>query len=114
MAGPVYSFGPFRLEAHERRLLRDGSEVSLPGKAFDTLLLLVEGAGSLQRQQDLMDRLWPDSFVEPNNLQYNVSLIRRALEGADGRGAANGPRPGLPAGGGRTRGWERRRPSARR
>ena len=31
-----------------------------------------------------MDRLWPDSFVEPNNLQYNVSLIRRALEGADG------------------------------
>lgn len=84
MAGPVYSFGPFRLEAHERRLLRDGSAVSLPGKAFDTLLLLVEGAGNLQRQQTLMDRLWPDSFVEPNNLQYNVSLIRRALEGADG------------------------------
>ena len=84
MAGPVYSFGPFRLEARERRLLRDGSAVSLPGKAFDTLLLLVEGAGSLQRQQELIDRLWPDTFVEPNNLQYNISLIRRALDGATG------------------------------
>ncbi|HZJ54582.1 MAG TPA: alpha/beta fold hydrolase [Myxococcaceae bacterium] len=84
MAGPVYSFGPFRLEARERRLVRDGSAVPLPGKAFDTLLLLVEGAGSLQRQQELIDRLWPDTFVEPNNLQYNISLIRRALEGATG------------------------------
>jgi pimeloyl-ACP methyl ester carboxylesterase/DNA-binding winged helix-turn-helix (wHTH) protein len=84
VAGPNYSFGPFRLEAHERRLLRDGAEVSLPGKAFDTLLLLVEGAGSLQPQQALIERLWPDTFVEPNNLQYNVSLIRRALEGASG------------------------------
>ena len=84
VAGPIYSFGPFRLEAHERRLLRDGAEVSLPGKAFDTLLLLVEGAGSLQPQQVLIERLWPDTFVEPNNLQYNVSLIRRALEGASG------------------------------
>ena len=84
MAGPIYSFGPFRLEAHERRLVRDGAEVSLPGKAFDTLLLLVEGAGSLQPQQALIEHLWPDTFVEPNNLQYNVSLIRRALEGASG------------------------------
>jgi len=84
VAGPVYTFGPFRLEARERRLLRDGAVVSIPGKAFDTLVLLVEGAGSLQRQQELIDRLWPDTFVEPNNLQYNVSLLRRVLEGADG------------------------------
>ncbi len=84
MAGQVYTFGPFRLEARERRLLRDGAPVSLSGKAFDTLVLLVEGAGALQRQQVLMDRLWPGSFVEPNNLQVNVSLIRRVLEGAPG------------------------------
>ena len=51
MAGPVYSFGPFHLEAQERRLTRDGTALSLPGKAFDTLLLLVEGAGSLAKQE---------------------------------------------------------------
>lgn len=80
----TYEFGPFRLETHERRLLRDGAAVPLTGKAFDTLALLVEGAGTLQRQQALIDRLWPDAFVEPNNLQHNISLIRRALKGAAG------------------------------
>jgi pimeloyl-ACP methyl ester carboxylesterase/DNA-binding winged helix-turn-helix (wHTH) protein len=80
----VYTFGPFRLEADERRLLRDGELVPLAGKAFDTLLLLVQGSGTLQQQRTLLDRLWPDTFVEPNNLQYNVSLVRRALRDAPG------------------------------
>lgn len=80
--GKVYAFGPFRLEVEQRRLLRDGEVVPLAGKAFDTLTLLVEGAGALQKQRSLVDRLWPDVVVEPNNLQYNVSLVRRALRGA--------------------------------
>lgn len=75
----VYTFGPFRLEASERRLLRDGQLVPLAGKTFDLLEILVEGAGALQKQPQLMDRLWPDVVVEQNNLQYHVSLIRRAL-----------------------------------
>ena len=79
-----YAFGPFRLEVDERRLLREGELVALAGKAFDTLRLLVEGAGALQKQESLMDRLWPDVAVEPNNLQYNVSLVRRALADAPG------------------------------
>ena len=80
----VYLFGSFRLEVGERRLLREGEVVQLAGKAFDTLRLLVEGAGTLQKQESLMDRLWPDVAVEQNNLQYNVSLVRRALAGAAG------------------------------
>lgn len=55
----TYVFGPFRLEIHERRLLRDGDVVPLTGKAFDTLVLLVENAGTLQKQEALIDTLWP-------------------------------------------------------
>jgi pimeloyl-ACP methyl ester carboxylesterase/DNA-binding winged helix-turn-helix (wHTH) protein len=80
----VYLFGPFRLEVGERRLLREGELVPLLGKAFDTLVLLVEGANALQKQHVLMDRLWPDVAVEQNNLQQNVSLVRRALANARG------------------------------
>jgi pimeloyl-ACP methyl ester carboxylesterase/DNA-binding winged helix-turn-helix (wHTH) protein len=80
----VYLFGPFRLEVLERRLLRDGELVPLLGKAFDTLVLLVEGAGALQKQRVLMDRLWPDVAVEQNSLQQNISLVRRALSDAAG------------------------------
>lgn len=75
----VYQIGPFRLDVFERTLMRDGEAVALFGKAFDTLVALVEGAGTLQTQQSLLDRIWPNVIVEPNSLQQNISLIRRAL-----------------------------------
>ncbi len=84
VACTIYTFGPFRLDTRERQLSKDGVVVPLAGKAFDTLVIFVEHAGTLLRQQDLMDRLWPDTFVEPNSLQSNVSLVRRAIEGVAG------------------------------
>lgn len=75
----VYLFGPFRLDLRERRLSRDGALIPLLGKAFDTLVLLVQGAGALQKQHELLDRLWPDVVVEQNNLQQNISIVRKAL-----------------------------------
>ena len=78
----VYTFGPFRLEVGERRLFRDDGLVALTGKAFDLLQLFLESAGALLKQDTLMDQLWPDVVVDQNNLQYNVSLVRRALAGA--------------------------------
>lgn len=83
-SGKVYTFGPFRLETGERRLLKAEELVPLTGKTLDLLEILVGGAGTLQRQQQLMDRLWPDVVVEQNNLQYHVSLLRRALGDVEG------------------------------
>lgn len=80
----AYAFGPFRLEVGERRLLRDGAPVALAGKAFDALVALVEGANALQKQEALMDRLWPGIAVEQNSLQQCVSLVRKALNDAPG------------------------------
>ena len=75
----LYEFGPFRLDAQERLLLRDREIVPLTPKAFDMLLALVENSGRLLGKQELMQRLWPDSFVEEGSLAQNVSLLRRAL-----------------------------------
>ena len=73
----VFEVGAFRLEAFERRLTRDGEVIPLFGKAFDTLLALVEGgADMLQEQEALIDRIWPNVAVEPNSLQQNISLVR--------------------------------------
>ena len=80
-----YEFGPFRLEVAERRLLRAGEPVSLPPKAFDTLLLLVERRGHVVKKDEIISRLWPDTFVEENNLTQYISLLRKALgDGRDG------------------------------
>ena len=75
----VFRFNEFQLEVVERRLLRDGEPVPLRAKVFDTLAILVENHGRLIRKDDLMRRLWPDSIVEENNLDHNISKIRRAL-----------------------------------
>jgi pimeloyl-ACP methyl ester carboxylesterase/DNA-binding winged helix-turn-helix (wHTH) protein len=82
----VYEFGPFRLEPAEHRLVREDRSVALTGKAFNTLLALVERHGTLVSKQDLMSAVWPQITVEENNLDRNISTLRKALgEQADGR-----------------------------
>lgn len=82
----LYEFGLFRLDAGERLLLRDGVIVPLTPKAFDVLLVLVEQAGHLLEKDALMKTVWPDSFVEENNLADNISRLRKALgEGENGQ-----------------------------
>jgi DNA-binding winged helix-turn-helix (wHTH) protein/TolB-like protein len=80
----VYEFGPFRLDATERRLRRDGQPVPLPPKVFDTLIVLVENSGHLVTKDELMSRLWPDSFVEEGTITRNISDLRKALGEATG------------------------------
>lgn len=84
-ANRSYEFGPFRLDAEERQLFREGAPVPLPPKVFETLLALVEHNGHIQGKEELMKRVWPDTFVEENNLTKNISELRKVLgEGQNG------------------------------
>jgi TolB-like protein/DNA-binding winged helix-turn-helix (wHTH) protein/Tfp pilus assembly protein PilF len=74
-----YEFGPFRIDAAERMLLRDGQPVPLTPKAFDALLLFVESGGRTIETNDLMNKLWPESFVEEGNLKVTIFKLRKAL-----------------------------------
>ncbi len=80
----LYEFGPFRLEARERRLLKEGRPIALQPKVFDTLRLLVENAGHIVTKTELMAFLWPETAVEEGNLTKNIWLIRKALGEAEG------------------------------
>ncbi len=75
----VYDFGPFRLDPTERRLLRHDQPVALTPKCFDLLVILVENSGHLISKEELLERLWPDQFVEESNLSFNISTLRKAL-----------------------------------
>jgi len=75
----LYEFGPFRLDPVKRRLLRDGEPVPLTPKAFDTLLALVRQSGKTVEKDDLMRRVWPGAVVEENNLNQNITALRRSL-----------------------------------
>lgn len=77
----IWEFGPFRLDEAERLLLRNGGPVGLTPKVFDTLLVLLERSGHLIEKDELMARLWPDTFVEESALTRNISDLRKALGG---------------------------------
>jgi pimeloyl-ACP methyl ester carboxylesterase/DNA-binding winged helix-turn-helix (wHTH) protein len=75
-----YRFGQFRIDVEERRLFDGGgAAVVLTPKAFDTLLYLVQNGGRIVGREELMREVWPDSFVEENNLTQNISTLRKAL-----------------------------------
>jgi TolB-like protein/DNA-binding winged helix-turn-helix (wHTH) protein len=81
----IFEFGSFRLNPAERLLLRDQAPVHLPPKAFDALLVLVENRGHLLEKDELLRKVWPDTFVEESNLAQHISLLRKALQdGEDG------------------------------
>ena len=75
----AYRFGPFQLDVRERRLSRGCDAIPLRLKVFDTLRVLVENAGRLVTKQELLDTVWPETTVEENNLNHNVSVLRKAL-----------------------------------
>lgn len=75
----AYQFGPFRLIPGEGVLLRGEEIVPLPVKALAVLSLLVRHRGRVLQKNDLIENVWPDCYVEDNNLTQNISAIRRAL-----------------------------------
>jgi TolB-like protein/DNA-binding winged helix-turn-helix (wHTH) protein/Flp pilus assembly protein TadD len=74
-----YEFGPFRLDPSKRRLLRDGETLRLTPKAFDLLLVLVEENGRTVEKDELLERVWAGTIVEENNLNQNITALRKLL-----------------------------------
>src|SRR5689334_18388837 len=74
-----YLFDGFRVDVNERLLFKDNREAPLTPKVFDTLLVLLENSRHVMTKKELMRQVWPDSFVEENNLAQNISILRKAL-----------------------------------
>ena len=82
--GEVYEFGDFRVDAEKRLLVRRGQGVSLTPKVFETLLHLLRHREKTVDKNELMQAVWPDTAVEENNLNQNISTLRRVLGEARG------------------------------
>lgn len=75
----LYEFGPFQIDPDHRQLLRENQPVPLQPKAFDILLALVENSGNVVSKDDLLKRVWPDTFVEEANLSQHIFVLRKTL-----------------------------------
>lgn len=79
----TWTFGPFTVDAREGRLTREGDRVAITPKAFETLVVLLSRRGQLVTRRDLLDALWPDTYVGDASLTTLIWTIRRALDGSD-------------------------------
>src|SRR5215213_8116235 len=77
--GHILQFKDFTIDTDQRVLLREGLPVALAPKVFETLLALVENHGRIVLKEELMKRLWPDTFVEEANLTFNIQQLRKSL-----------------------------------
>lgn len=79
MGENAYEFGPYRLDPRKRVLACEGRPIGLTPKALDVLLVLVENRDRALDKDELLRTVWPDTFVEENNLVRNISSLRKAL-----------------------------------
>ena len=74
-----YKFGRFELRQDAQQLLVDDQPAPLGKRAFDILRVLIERRGALVTKDELLDLVWPGLVVEENNLQVQVSALRKIL-----------------------------------
>lgn len=74
-----YRFDGFELDTSERLLYREGQPVGLGARAIALLTALLGRPGRLLTKAELLDRVWPGLVVEENNLQAQVSALRKVL-----------------------------------
>lgn len=75
----IYSFGPFHIDAGRLLLIFEGTPLPLGPKVVETLLALVERPGEVCSKAELLDRIWPQGYVEEANLAQNVYVLRKTL-----------------------------------
>ena len=75
----VHDFGPYRVDVALSRLERAGEPITIPPKTFDLLVLLARNTHRVMTKTELMETLWPNTFVEEGNLTQHIYTLRKAL-----------------------------------
>jgi predicted ATPase/DNA-binding winged helix-turn-helix (wHTH) protein len=78
----MVSLGQASVSLELREVFRSGVPLRVGTRAFDILELLISCPGQLVTKDEILQRVWPDTVVEENNLQVHISALRKAL-GAD-------------------------------
>mgnify|MGYP003673854998 CR=1 FL=1 len=72
-------FGNFEVRPGERSLVVDGQVASLGSRAFDILIFLIEHRERVVTKDELLERVWPGTFVEESNLTVHIAALRKLL-----------------------------------
>lgn len=71
--------GALQVFLDRREIRANGEPLRIGSRAFDILELLIHANGALVSKDDIMQRVWPRTVVEENNLQVHIAALRKAL-----------------------------------
>src|SRR5215472_10976621 len=83
----LYEFGPYRLNPAQQLLTEGSKKIPLTPKAFQTLLVLVENRDRVVEKEELLQKIWPNTFVEQATLAQNIFTLRKQLQDDGGEAA---------------------------
>ena len=72
-------FEPFALDIANQCLWHNGAQIALQPKPFAVLRYLVENPGRLITHDELLDKLWPETYVQPQVLRTYMLELRKVL-----------------------------------
>ena len=75
-----YVFGPYILETSSASLWRGSVQIPLTRKRYEILLMLIENAGRVTIKEEILEKIWPDQYIDEANLANNIHAIRRLIE----------------------------------
>ncbi len=75
-----YVFDEYELDTQTCELRRAGVPIALTPKAYAVLTYLIEHRDRLVSKEELLEALWPDTYVDDSAVKRNIMAIRRALE----------------------------------
>ncbi len=79
MARTIFEFNGFLLDSGEQRFQKDGNDIVLPPRVFAVLRVFLENPGQLVSNDELMQAVWKETFVEEGNIRYCVHSLRKIL-----------------------------------
>ena len=79
LGGNEISFGPFQLFPSQQLLAEGGKPVRIGSRALQLLIALTEHPNELVKKEDLIERVWPQTFVEEGSLRVHIAALRRTL-----------------------------------
>lgn len=75
--GRVYYFDDFVLDTRSRQLAKNGDPIKLTAKSFDLLQLLVQSHGKIVSREEILQKVWPEEYVEDSNVNVQVATLRK-------------------------------------
>jgi predicted ATPase/DNA-binding winged helix-turn-helix (wHTH) protein len=79
VSATCYRFGGVEVRPAERQIVVEGQPASVGARAFDVLMALIDRRDRVVTKDELLDIVWPGLVVEENNLQVQVSTLRKVL-----------------------------------